>query len=148
MSEKADFRRSICALPPVQKTALMSALVRRLNLDLETCQVRPRECPLCHSVRASFVRRGVSYGAQRYHCSDCGRRFTFHPAEILRGSHVSVKVWTHQVEDYFEGYTIEASAERDDISTRTVSRLRALIRENLQPLLREGVLEASLPAAS
>ncbi len=143
---RSSVRRSVLLLKEPRKYALMSALIRGMHLDLELCQVFPQECPFCRSTEARFRPKGSSAGVRRYICGACGRRFTYHPAEVMRGSHLPINIWNHQVEDYFDGYTVEASAERDGISTNTVQRVRHVISDFILDLLQEGTLEGIFPA--
>ncbi len=143
--------RSVSGLSGAQKEMLTTALVQSLHLDLEQCQVRPSECPRCHSDTAAFIRRGTCGTAQRYACSACHHRFVFHPSEVMRGSHLPVQCWIRQMEDLLEGVSIERSSLETGLSTRTIQRVRNCLLTQIDHLILEGVLEPdsdpTVPAA-
>jgi transposase-like protein len=105
------------------------------------------DCPDCGPA-GHVVRNGHKHHKQAYICRSCGRSFVTTTNTVLSGSHFGISIWKAVLSDTLSGISIDKTAERLEISHKSVFEMRhkiMLALENLEedvPSVVEDVVEA------
>lgn len=120
--------------------------VRSLINDLCTANEESQNycihvCPKCGAVEPGFIKGGFSNsGKQMLRCPVCKKRFVIDRGQLTYYSHQSEAKWDQLIEDTFAQISIEDTAEKLEISTYTVWRMRMKLLHAFEQLMMNTLL--------
>ena len=119
-----DLQTAVWGLNPYQIEQVSSQVAKYLKLNEELKQTRSTVCPVCGTVDARFIKKGLQAGKQRYQCKECGSKFTYDTKQLTAHSHQPIDSWITMIEDTLSLKPMDETAEKISVCHETSFNMR------------------------
>ena len=119
-----DLQTAVRGLNPYQIEQVSSQVAKYLKLNEDLKQTRPTVCPVCDTVDARFIKKGLQAGKQRYQCKECGSKFTYDTKQLTAHSHQPIDSWITMIEDTLSLKPMDETAEKISVCHETSFNMR------------------------
>lgn len=98
--------------------------MKYLALNKELSETKPDSCPYCKELNATFIRKGLHRGKQRFQCKSCGHKFTYDTNQLTSKSHQPLESWIVLLEDTLSMESLNTTAKKINVCHSTAFNMR------------------------
>ena len=131
---------ALLGLTSYQIDQISSQVTKYLKLNEELKQTRPTVCPLCGTVDAWFIKKGLQANKQRYQCKECGRKFTYDTMQITAHSHQPIDSWVTVIEDTLSLTSLDDTSEKISVCHETAFNMRHKLLAFMEIISESGAI--------